>query len=184
MERNLLMNTRTKTGFAASFALLCVGLLASSLSVAGEKPVSLKYAGSGWDTHVDGVVADGHNVSLSTGSAQGTFGHSTITITAEFTPADIACPADYPREYALVYSATVLTFPDQSQLFGIAQTGWICATSEGVYFGEVSGAYVGGTGRFQTATGDFVSKFDGAYLEPTLNFRSIRGTVEGSVARR
>ena len=138
----------------------------------------------GWDTHVDGFVPDGANVSLTTGTAKGTFGASTITITTEFRLEDaVTCPAGFPLKYALVYSAAVLTFEDQSQLFGISQSGWICATAAGQYYGEVSGAYVGGTGRFQTATGDFVSKFDGQYLEPNLSFRSIQGTVEGTVGR-
>jgi len=78
----------------------------------------------------------------------------------------------------------VLTFPDQSQLFGISQAGWICATETAQYYGEVTGAYVGGTGRFQAATGDYVSKFDGQYLEQNVDFRSIRGTVEGTVGRK
>jgi hypothetical protein len=179
------MDARTKFAVLASSAAVCLGVLFSPVSSAGETPISLRYAGSGWDTHVDGYVQDRHNVSLTTGTAQGTFGNSTITITTEFTPTDaVTCPVGFPLKYALVYSAAVLTFPDQSQLFGISQTGWICATEGGQYYGEVSGAYVGGTGRFQTATGDFVSKFDGQYLEPNLDFRTIRGTVEGTVGRK
>ena len=179
------MDTRTKFSLLASVALLSVGLLAAPLSNAGEMPVSLKYAGVGWATHVDGWVPDGANVDLTTGTVEGSFGASEITITTEFVPnPDLSCPAGYTRKFALVYSATVLTMKDQSQLFGVSQNGWICATPGGVYFGEVSGVYVGGTGRFATATGDFLSKFDGAYLEPNLGFRSIRGTVTGSVGRR
>jgi hypothetical protein len=84
----------------------------------------------------------------------------------------------------LVYSASVSTFQDQSQLFGIAESGWICATEEGQYYGEVSGVYVGGTGRFSEASGNYVSKFNGQFLEPNLAFRSIQGTAEGTVGRR
>lgn len=179
------MNTRTRFGVLASSALLCLGVFFASVSSAGETPISIRYAGSGWDTHVDGFVPDGQNVSLTTGTAQGTFGNSTITITTEWVPDDsVTCPAAFPIKYALIYSASILTFPEQSQLFGIAQSGWICANNAGVYYGEVTGAYVGGTGRFQDATGDFVSKFDGAYLEPNLDFRSIRGTAEGTVGKK
>jgi len=179
------MDTKTRFGVFASSVLLCLGVLFAPVSSAGETPISLRYAGSGWDTHVDGFVPDGANVSLTTGTAKGTFGNSTITITTEFRLENaVTCPDGFPLKYALVYSAANLTFPDQSQLFGIAQSGWICATNEGQYYGEVSGAYVGGTGRFQRATGDFVSKFDGQYLEPNLSFRSIQGTVEGTVGRQ
>lgn len=179
------MRTKTKFGVFASTALVCFGVLFAPGINAGETAISIRYAGSGWNTHVDGFVPDGTNVDLTTGTAQGTFGASTITITTEWRPdSTISCPNGFPNKYALVYSATVLTMQDLSQLFGTSQTGWICATGEGVYFGEVRGAYVGGTGRFGAATGDFVSKFDGAYLEPNLSFRSIRGTVEGSVSKR
>ncbi len=179
------MDTKTRFAAIASSALLCLGVLFSPVSIAGEGRVSFVYAGSGWDTGIQGFLT---NISLTTGTAQGTFGNSTITITTEWRPAiaadSVTCKAGYPLTFALVYSATVLTMPDQSQLFGIAQSGWICATEGGQYYGQVSGIYAGGAGRFQNATGDFVSKFDGAYLEPNLNFRSIRGSVEGTVGKR
>lgn len=176
------MDTKTRFSVLASSALLCLGVLFAPVSGAGETPISIRYAGSGWDTHVDGFVPDGRNVSLTIGTAQGTFGNSTITITTEWVPdPTVTCPDGYPNKYSLIYSASVLTFGERSQLFAIAQSGWICATQEGVYYGEVTGTYVGGTGRFEAATGDYVSKFDGAYLEPNLDFRSIRGTAEGTV---
>lgn len=179
------MKTRARVSLLASTTLLCLGLLAAPMSNAGEANVSFRYAGVGWVTQVDGFVPDGLNVDLTTGHAQGTFGNADITITTEFVPHDaIPCPEGFTRKYALVYSATVLTMQDQSQLFGTSQEGWICATDAGLYFGEVKGAYVGGTGRYESATGDWVTKFDGAYLEPNLAFRSIRGTVTGSVGRR
>jgi len=179
------MKLRTRIGLLASSVLLLAGLLVAPMSNAGETAISMRYAGVGWVTHVDGFVTDGMNVDLTTGAAQGTFGDSDITITTEFVPnPGLTCPDGYTIKYALVYSSTVLTMRDLSQLFGIAQDGWACANAEGRYFGEVTGVYVGGTGRFATATGDFVSKFDGAYLEPNLSFRSIRGTVAGSVGTR
>jgi hypothetical protein len=162
-----------------------LGVLFSRISSAGETPISLRYAGTGWDSHAGGCNPDGNKVSLTTGTAQGTFGNSTITITTEWRIENaVTCSVGFPLKYSLVNSAVVLTFPDQSQLFGISQTGWICVTAAGQYFGEVSGAYVGGTGRFQSATGDYVSKFDGQYLEQNVDFRSIRGTVEGTVGRK
>jgi hypothetical protein len=179
------MKITNRIGLLASATLLCAGLLAAPMSNAGETTISIRYAGVGWVTHVDGFVPDGMNVDLTTGTGQGTFGNSDITITTEFVPyPGLSCPDGYTNKYALVYSATVLTMRDQSQLYGISQEGWICATAEGRYFGEVKGVYAGGTGRFATATGEFVSKFDGAYLEPNLSFRSIRGTVAGSVGTR
>jgi hypothetical protein len=185
IERSQGMDTRTKIGVFASSALVCLAVLFAPVINAGETPISSRYAGTGWDTHVDGFVPDGNNVSLTTGTGKGTLGNFTIAITTEFRLADtVACPDGFPLKYALVYSAVVSTFPDQSQLFGIAESGWICATGEGQYYGEVSGVYVGGTGRFREATGDYVSKFNGQFLEPNLSFRSIEGDVEGTVGRR
>lgn len=179
------MVTRTVFRVLASSALLCMGVLCAPVSSAGETLISAKYAGSGWDTHVDGFVPDERTVSLTLVTQKGTFGNATLTITTEWVDdARVPCPDGYPVKVALVYASTVTTFADQSQLFGVSQSGWICGNPEGGYFGEVSGAYVGGTGRFEGATGDYVSKFDGAYLEPNLGFRSIRGTVKGSVGRK
>ena len=179
------MGTKTKMSVFVSGVLVCLGMLLAPVAGAGETSVSMRYAGSGWDTHVDGFVPDGLNVSLTSGTVKGTHGAGTITISAEFRlEPTIDCPATHPRKYALVYAATVLTFADQSQLFGVSYDGWICASNEGQYYGEVSGVYVGGTGRFESATGDFVSRYGGAYLEPNLSFRSIQGTAEGTVGRR
>jgi len=179
------MHTTTKSGVLASSALVCLGVLFAPVSNAGETPISSRYAGTGWDTHVDGFAPDGNNVSLTTGTGKGTLGNFSIAITTEFRVEDtVACPDGFPLKYALVYSASVSTFQDQSQLFGIAESGWICATEEGQYYGEVSGVYVGGTGRFSEASGNYVSKFNGQFLEPNLAFRSIQGTAEGTVGRR
>lgn len=179
------MVTRTRFGVCASSALLCMGVLFAPVGSAGETPITARYAGSGWATHADGFVPDGSPVSLTVVEQKGTFGDASLVITTEWVVnAGISCPDGYTIKVALVYASTVTTFADQSQLFGVAQSGWICGNPAGGYFGEVSGAYVGGTGRFEGATGDFVSKFDGAYLEPNLEFRSIRGTVEGSVGHQ
>ena len=179
------MDTMTKFGVFASSALVCVGVLFAPPSIAGEQPMSLRYAGVGYDTKVDGLIPDDQTVTLTTGTASGTLGAAEIAITAEFRMLQDAtgCPTGFPVKYALVYSATVLTFKDQSQLFGFSTLGWLCANAGGGYVGEVQGIYQGGAGRFASATGDFVSKFNGAYLDPSIGFRSIRGTVEGTVGR-
>ena len=173
------MDPKTLFATILSSVVLCLGILVSPASSAGDGTILIRYAGSGWDTGIQGFV---DKVSLTTTTAQGTFGNSTLTITTEWLPeASVSCPAGYPLKYTLVYSASVVTVADQSQLFGISQSGWICANNAGVYYGQVSGTYTGGTGRFRNVTGEYVSKFDGAYLEPNVSFRSIQGTVEGTV---
>jgi hypothetical protein len=76
----------------------------------------------------------------------------------------------------------VYTFADQSQLFGLSQNGWLCVSSAtGAYYGEVYGVYNGGTGRFEGATGEWATEFDGFILHPPIGFRSIRGTADGTL---
>jgi hypothetical protein len=166
--------------------LLCFALLASPLASAAETPLQIKYAGFGFDTKIDGQVPDDQTVTLSQGRAEGSFGASEIAITAEFelVGVDDRCPTGYPLRFDLVYSATVLTFKDHSQLFGFSWNGWLCASATGGYVGEVYGVYAGGTGRFEDASGEFMSKYSGAYLDPSIGFRSIAGTAEGTVGRR
>jgi hypothetical protein len=85
-----------------------MGVLLAPVSSAGETPISLWYAGSGWETDVDGFVPDGEPVSLTTATQKGTFGDSTLTITTEWVDdASVSCPDGYPIKKALVYSGAV-----------------------------------------------------------------------------
>jgi hypothetical protein len=171
--------------YKAIFAvILGLGLLSSQASAADGTPIQWTYAGTGINTAVD-TNGDGQHVSLTQANGQGTFGNFAIAITTEFTPITSTgrCPTGY-IELSLVYSATVLTFADQSQLFGIAEDGWICLDpNTGWHYGAVEGNYVGGTGRFEGATGEFTSPFNGVVLDPSVSFRSITGTAEGTVNR-
>ena len=178
--------------FKAIFvAIIGIGLLSPQLGEAGKggsKTVNMSYAGSGIDTHFDSN-GDGLYVSLSQATGKGTFGKFAIAITAEFGP-----PGDYGNcaeplpgvlDFPLVSSEAVYTFADQSQLIAIQSGGYLClAESTGNYYGQVEGDYVGGTGRFISATGTVTSKFQGQILgNPAVGFRTIKGTVEGTVNR-
>lgn len=168
----------------AVFLGLC--LLSIAPFAAADTTISIRYAGTGIDTAVD-TDEDTFTVSVDQARAKGTFGNSTIAITAEFTPTGNECSAEYPVEFSLVYSAAVITFPDLSQLFGIAREGdgRLCLNPlTGRYNGEVEGTYEGGAGRFESASGRFSSPFNGQFLDIPVGFRSITGTVEGTVSRR
>jgi hypothetical protein len=166
--------------------ILGLGLLASRANAANGTPIQLKYAGTGMDTAVD-TNGDGFNVSLTQANGQGTFGSFAMAITAEFGPLGSGDCAPGELDLPLLSSAHVMTFPDQSQLFGSsgALDGFLCVNlSTGQYYGQVEGVYVGGTGRFEGATGEFTSLFDGQNLgDPEIGFRSITGTTEGTVNR-
>ena len=161
---------------------LCFAALFASASVAAERNISSEQAGTGFDTAVD-TNGDGLPLSLTFVEGKGTFGHSNVVITAEFEPSDgNDCKGELEDYFDLVYSAAVSTFPDQSQLYAIAYDGWVCVSEvTGTYYGEVYGLYIGGTGRFEEATGTFMTPFRGMYLDPAIGFRSYQATVTGSV---
>ena len=143
--------------------------------------VSIKYAGSGYDTTVDNF-SDGAPVGLYQAAAKGSFGAKSVQISADFAPADVGCPDGYAIEANVAYSAWVLTFAKYDQLFGISTEGWICVSLvTGHYFGEGFGAFIGGTDRFAEATGEFMIEYSGFNLDPPVGFRSLEGTLTGDV---
>lgn len=162
---------------------LGLGLLSPQSSEAHGKPVHLMYAGSGINTAFN-TGSDDFPVSVSQANGKGTFGKFAIAITAEFGPDSSGDCAAGELDLSLVSSEDVLTFSDQSQLLGVSGLGdgFVCVTSTGWYHGQVEGAYVGGTGRFEGATGTFTSEFDGQYLgSQDVGFRSIAGTAEATL---
>jgi hypothetical protein len=172
-------------------AIIGLGLLSPQVTEAGHggsKTVNMSYAGSGINTQFDSN-GDGLYVSLSQATGKGNLGKFAIAITAEFGP-----PGDYGncheplegiQDFPLVSSEAVITFANQSQLFADSSEGYLCLNeSAGNYWGLVNGDYVGGTGRYSSATGTLTSNFSGQNLgDPRVGvgFRSITGTVEGTV---
>ena len=119
---------------------------------------------------------------LSLADVQGTLGSATLAITMEWYIYPHECREGYDLPFALVNTAVVYTFADQSQLFGFSQSGWLCGSSTtGAYCGEEHGVYNGGTGRFEGATGEWTMKFDGVNLDLAIGFRSLRGTANGTL---
>lgn len=173
------MDTRMRIGMLAATMVACAGLLIAPAASAGDKVIKARYAGVGYDTAVD-TNGDGFPVGLTLADWQGTFGQSTVAITSEWYVFPRACREGFDVPFALVTSASTFTVPDQSQLFGFSTDGWLClSTATGAYYGEAYGTYIGGTGRFEGASGTFTTKFDGQNLDPTIGFRSFRGTLDG-----
>ncbi len=177
------MTHTTRIGAFAATLLACVGLLFAPVSIAGDKVIAARYAGVGYDTSVD-TNGDGLYVGITLADWQGTFGQAKLAITTEWYVFPRACRDGYDVPLALVNSAALITFADQSQLFAFSKDGWLClSSSTGAYYGEVYGIYNGGTGRFTDATGSYTTKFEGQGLDPTIGFRSIRATIEGSLTK-
>ena len=160
----------------------CLAVLATAMTAfAADKPVKLSYAGTGFDTSFDSD-ADGSLVSISQGNVLGTFGNGIIAIEAEWAyGAQPACPAGV-LPFGMVSTTVVMTYQDQSQLFGIANGGWMCVNpSNGLYWGNVTGVYPGGTGRFSGVGGTWSTDFGGYTLDVLSGFRSITGKVSGKL---
>jgi hypothetical protein len=49
------------------------------------------------------------------------------------------------------------------------------------WIGEAGGVYIGGTGRFQGATGEWTTEYSGANFDADSGYRTISGTIEGTV---
>ncbi len=174
------MKTTARVGLLSLAFAACIGVLFASVGSAGERPIQTSYAGFGYDTSFD-PNGDGIPVGLTVTDSQGTLGAAKLAITTDWTfDSQRACRAGYDLPFKLAFTATMYTLADQSQLFGFSQDGWLCLNSTtGAYYGEEQGIYSGGTGRFENATGTWATKFDGFTLDPTIGFRSIRGTATG-----
>lgn len=162
--------------------LLCFGALFAPISHASELNMSIRYVGTGLDTAID-TNEDGIAVGWTQADSKGTFGKSTTVIVAEWAlSSTVTCPAGYYIPLEVVKANAILTFPDQSQLATLSYSGWLCINPfSGLYKGEGSGDLVGGTGRFEGASGVYVTTFDGVFLDFDTGFRSIDGVIDGTV---
>lgn len=179
-------NTRNQTKARALIlgALFYIGVLLAPIGVAGEEAVSVRYDGIVFATAADSND-DGYPMNVTQARAQGTFGDAVLWVAAEWIKHSRECPEGFDLSLGLVNDSFAYTLADLSQVFGSASDGWLCMNSvSGAYFGEVAGIYKGGTERYKEASGEYVSKFEGITLDPTVGFRSVHGTVKGKLNLR
>lgn len=173
------MTHTTRIGAFAATLLACVGLLLAPTASAGERVENGRYAGTDFNTSVDSNL-DGQpaGMMLATGA-----GGAQLGVSSEWVyESGQGCLAGYDLRFALLQSAGVTTYSDRSQLFNFADNGWLClSTTTGAFYGELSGVYTGGTGRFAGATGTYTTKFEGQNLDPAGTIRSIQGSSSGRI---
>lgn len=173
------MDTRTKIGMLAATFVACAGLLVAPAASAVERVLNGSYAGTDFDSSVDSNL-DGQpaGMMLATGA-----GGAQLGVSSEWVyESGQGCLAGYDLRFALLQSAGVTTYSDRSQLFNFADNGWLClSTTTGAFYGELSGVYTGGTGRFAGATGTYTTKFEGQNLDPAGTIRSIQGSSNGRI---
>lgn len=155
----------------------------------GPISVSVDYAGHGFNTTTQ-LVQDEQPVNLSVLTGKGTFGKSSITITVEFIYDESKmehCQGDYVVPFAILAHedhmwAFTTTAADLSQVYGYFNEGWMCLTGDLIeYEGVATGIYYGGSGRYEGATGDWVSNFEGTNLDRSIGFRSMTGDITGTI---
>jgi hypothetical protein len=179
--------TRRLPLLLAATALLLTPFLAAT-SYAKDVPIKVTYTGTLVPIPADDD-GDMTHATVIDGQAKGSFGASMTHIVTEWTMAGL-CDDGYVL-YTLDHAAVVLTFSNGDQLFGAGRPdGWMCMDVYPLgdltykFYGEAGGEFTNGTGRFEGATGTFLSPFSGTNITAKdfeYGFGPITGTMEGTL---
>ncbi len=128
--------------------------------IAGASVITLDETGGG--------VADG------TAEGKGAPGKSSYRVLAEFGPPGPASPrcAGFDFELSVPSGSAVTTFADFSQLYAIIDSGYSCGSFDGARRTVYETSIVGGTGRFEGATGTATAELEGVALGATNSPRA------------
>lgn len=176
--------------FGAALTVLVIGALVAPVVQAKDLPIYIEYTGTGHDL-LHPMFGDPLPDNIVLADAKGSFGAKSTAIIVKFgdPPAiEDPCEAGYTL-LGIVYARAVTSFKDGSQLFASIIPGndsYMCLNFDTGHFdGSVIGVFIGGNGRFEGATGTFVSPFDGYNLTSEsageYPFRSIKGSFDGTV---
>jgi hypothetical protein len=177
--------------FGAAITALAIGMLIVPAAQAKDVPLYIDYTGTGHDL-VPPVLGDPLPDNIVLADAKGSFGAKSTVIVAKFFYAD--APLDNPcaegfTYLGIAYGRAVTSFNDGSQLFATVIFGdnsYMCLDeTNGAFEGSAFGAFIGGVGRFENASGFYTSPFSGQNLTSAawgeFPFRSIKGSFEGVV---
>jgi len=167
-------------------ALLFFGAVGATDCFAGNDKVtelSAIFAGAGFN--LSDPNQDGYPMNVFMTEVKGTFGKSSLMLLSEFaedTDSSVTCPVGFDQAFDLVRGVTTMTTPQVDQLWGWFTSGFLCMTNDNMaWVGEASGVFIGGTGRFQGATGEWTTEYSGANFDADAGYRTISGTIEGTV---
>jgi len=175
-----------------------VGLLtfsgAQTASADGDRSVSLRFAGDFIQnleqTDVDefGMPLGTSNLGLIRARVVGNLGSADLTAVTKaenlIPGPDDRCPDDFIKVADITDNSLVFTFSDLSLLYGDGQ-GVVCINfANGEQYAAVEGVWLGGTARFQNATGEFSIRFDEfALVSPNTQVVAESGTITGTLNR-
>jgi hypothetical protein len=80
----------------------------------------------------------------------------------------------------------VITFEDLSMLFAELEGpdgGWVCVQPDGTVTAEAHMSIIGGTGKYQDASGWFIGKFNGQQVGMSGLLQAETGTIVGEIER-
>ena len=158
---------------------VCVGLTVSGAALAGEMSIDQRFSGVAQPTMVD-TNGDGIFANAVSFQFKGAPGRATMLGIGEFTDFAFVGTPGCELRADFVQESVVETFSDGSMLFFVATNAFNCvnlATLE--ISGEVTADIIGGTGRFEGATGSVEIKFEAFLVGPIMN--AFTGTMKGTV---
>lgn len=177
-----------------SFMLfVVVAINAQPSSAEGNRDVKMRFAGDfirnieQTDVDAFGQPVATSPVDLVRASAVGNLGKADLTAVAKskslLQPVpDERCPDGFMKIVDITDNNLVFTFSNLSLLFGDG-TGVVCINfANGSQFVGIDGEWLGGTGRFRGAAGEFSVRFDEAFeVSSKTQVVAETGTITGNL---
>lgn len=159
---------------------VCASLLGAGVAESREIEIKQQFSGAGTETAVD-TNTDYNYAFAFTTEHRGASGRSTGIGLSEFLDFKIGdCPNNDMLTSDLVQHSIVQTFTDLSTLHMVATYGRICYdTSSGEITCDEKGNVVGGTGRFEGATGLWTLECEIFALE---GVNAVTGKVKATIS--
>lgn len=158
---------------------VCAGLVLSGAAQSGEMNINQRFSGVGnptmVDTDLDGAFANAASFQL-----VGAPGRATMLAVAEFDDFAFVGTPGCELRAELEQESVVETFSDGSMLFFVAISGFNCVNIlTGEIGGELTADIIGGTGRFDGASGSATVKFEAFLVGQTQT--AFTGTIKGTI---
>jgi hypothetical protein len=188
------MKTRGSKTLAFGAALIMATLAMNSAFAEGGRKVHMRFAGAfiqnivQMDVDAFGQSVETSTVGLVRTKAKGNLGRADLTSATKSKPAispeDDRCPVGFMKVADITDNNLVFTFANLSLLYGDGD-GVVCINfANGEQFVAVDGIWLGGTGRFRNATGEFSIRFDEfVVVSPKTQLVAESGTVTGTLSR-
>jgi hypothetical protein len=175
--------------FIGVFALLG----SQTASAGGDRDVFLRFAGDFIQNLeqmdvVAGAPAGTSTLGLVRAKVKGNLGRADLTaVTKTGLPNTVSvgtCPAGFTKVADITDNNLVFTFSDLSLLYGDGK-GFVCVNfANGEQYVAVEGLWLGGTGRFRNAKGEFSIRFDEFVpLNENTQVVAEAGTITGTLSR-